>query len=183
MEALARNKSLYLLTPASLMFIANIQTGKLFFPLLLRDTKSKSFPSLQWLQRHCNYSQSHAALTITVRPLYIRISLRCEFIKHQMTRSIYISPEVKRRPIWIPKSVQRLCLCTKLQDSHRVFELAIIRAVFSPLQSAAACGAEAQSSAIQPAHIREAIRRYSHKIGPLSPFSVRNNRAVKELYL
>uniref|UniRef100_A0A671SPL6 SPT3 homolog, SAGA and STAGA complex component n=1 Tax=Sinocyclocheilus anshuiensis TaxID=1608454 RepID=A0A671SPL6_9TELE len=60
------------------------------------------------------------------------------------------------------------------------------QAVFSlssPLQSAAACGAEAQSSAIQPAHIREAIRRYSHKIGPLSPFSVRNNRAVKELYL
>uniref|UniRef100_A0AAY4CHL4 SUPT3 protein n=1 Tax=Denticeps clupeoides TaxID=299321 RepID=A0AAY4CHL4_9TELE len=48
---------------------------------------------------------------------------------------------------------------------------------------AAACGAETQSSAIQPAHIREAIRRYSHKIGPLSPFSVRNNRAVKELYL
>uniref|UniRef100_A0A673L4K2 SPT3 homolog, SAGA and STAGA complex component n=1 Tax=Sinocyclocheilus rhinocerous TaxID=307959 RepID=A0A673L4K2_9TELE len=39
-------------------------------------------------------------------------------------------------------------------------------------KSAAACGAEAQSSAIQPAHIREAIRRYSHKIGPLSPFSV-----------
>uniref|UniRef100_A0A8C4S1G0 SPT3 homolog, SAGA and STAGA complex component n=1 Tax=Erpetoichthys calabaricus TaxID=27687 RepID=A0A8C4S1G0_ERPCA len=26
--------------------------------------------------------------------------------------------------------------------------------------------------AIQPAHIREAIRRYSHKIGPLSPFTV-----------
>uniref|UniRef100_A0A672NQ29 SPT3 homolog, SAGA and STAGA complex component n=2 Tax=Sinocyclocheilus grahami TaxID=75366 RepID=A0A672NQ29_SINGR len=50
-------------------------------------------------------------------------------------------------------------------------------------KSAAACGTEAQSSAIQPAHIREAIRRYSHKIGPLSPFSVRNNRAVKELYL
>uniref|UniRef100_A0A8C1QX22 SPT3 homolog, SAGA and STAGA complex component n=1 Tax=Cyprinus carpio TaxID=7962 RepID=A0A8C1QX22_CYPCA len=39
-------------------------------------------------------------------------------------------------------------------------------------KSAAACGAEAQSSAIQPAHIREAIRRYSHKIGPLSPFSL-----------
>ncbi|KAK9959457.1 hypothetical protein ABG768_009582 [Culter alburnus] len=38
-------------------------------------------------------------------------------------------------------------------------------------KSAAACGVEAQSSAIQPAHIREAIRRYSHKIGPLSPFS------------
>uniref|UniRef100_A0A673FZM5 SPT3 homolog, SAGA and STAGA complex component n=1 Tax=Sinocyclocheilus rhinocerous TaxID=307959 RepID=A0A673FZM5_9TELE len=53
----------------------------------------------------------------------------------------------------------------------------------SSAESAAACGAEAQSSAIQPAHIREAIRRYSHKIGPLSPFSVRNNRAVKELYL
>uniref|UniRef100_A0A672NTY9 SPT3 homolog, SAGA and STAGA complex component n=1 Tax=Sinocyclocheilus grahami TaxID=75366 RepID=A0A672NTY9_SINGR len=53
----------------------------------------------------------------------------------------------------------------------------------SSAESAAACGTEAQSSAIQPAHIREAIRRYSHKIGPLSPFSVRNNRAVKELYL
>ncbi|XP_051578893.1 transcription initiation protein SPT3 homolog isoform X1 [Myxocyprinus asiaticus] len=38
-------------------------------------------------------------------------------------------------------------------------------------KSTAACGAEAQSSAIQPTHIREAIRRYSHKIGPLSPFS------------
>uniref|UniRef100_A0A672TD78 SPT3 homolog, SAGA and STAGA complex component n=1 Tax=Sinocyclocheilus grahami TaxID=75366 RepID=A0A672TD78_SINGR len=50
-------------------------------------------------------------------------------------------------------------------------------------KSVAACGAEAPSSAIQPAHIREAIRRYSHKIAPLSPFSVRNNRAVKELYL
>ncbi|XP_016089408.1 transcription initiation protein SPT3 homolog isoform X2 [Sinocyclocheilus grahami] len=38
-------------------------------------------------------------------------------------------------------------------------------------KSVAACGAEAPSSAIQPAHIREAIRRYSHKIAPLSPFS------------
>ncbi|XP_030624104.1 transcription initiation protein SPT3 homolog [Chanos chanos] len=41
----------------------------------------------------------------------------------------------------------------------------------SSAESAAACGVEAQSNAIQPAHIREAIRRYSHKIGPLSPFS------------
>ncbi|XP_059377133.1 transcription initiation protein SPT3 homolog [Carassius carassius] len=40
----------------------------------------------------------------------------------------------------------------------------------SSAESAAACGAVAQSSAIQPTHIREAIRRYSHKIGPLSPF-------------
>ncbi|XP_077173749.1 transcription initiation protein SPT3 homolog isoform X2 [Paroedura picta] len=38
-------------------------------------------------------------------------------------------------------------------------------------KSAAACGAEAPSNAIQPTHIREAIRRYSHKIGPLSPFT------------
>ncbi|NP_001002625.1 transcription initiation protein SPT3 homolog [Danio rerio] len=38
-------------------------------------------------------------------------------------------------------------------------------------KSAAACVSETQSSAIQPAHIREAIRRYSHRIGPLSPFS------------
>ncbi|XP_060087256.1 transcription initiation protein SPT3 homolog isoform X2 [Heteronotia binoei] len=38
-------------------------------------------------------------------------------------------------------------------------------------KSAAACGAEAHSDAIQPAHIREAIRRYGHKIGPLSPFT------------
>lgn len=38
-------------------------------------------------------------------------------------------------------------------------------------KSTAACGAEAQSDAIQPAHIREAIRRYSHKIGPLSPYT------------
>ncbi|XP_039605380.1 transcription initiation protein SPT3 homolog isoform X2 [Polypterus senegalus] len=39
-------------------------------------------------------------------------------------------------------------------------------------KSAAACGLPAQSDAIQPAHIREAIRRYSHKIGPLSPFTM-----------
>ncbi|XP_062972013.1 transcription initiation protein SPT3 homolog isoform X2 [Elgaria multicarinata webbii] len=38
-------------------------------------------------------------------------------------------------------------------------------------KSTAACGAEAQSDAIQPAHIREAIRRYAHKIGPLSPYT------------
>ncbi|XP_058039522.1 transcription initiation protein SPT3 homolog isoform X4 [Ahaetulla prasina] len=37
-------------------------------------------------------------------------------------------------------------------------------------KSTAAC-AEAQSDAIQPAHIREAIRRYGHKIGPLSPYT------------
>ncbi|MGH0175467.1 UNVERIFIED_CONTAM: hypothetical protein FKN15_070286, partial [Acipenser sinensis] len=46
-------------------------------------------------------------------------------------------------------------------------------------ENAAACGLEAQSDAIQPAHIREAIRRYSHKVGPLSPFTVCNNRAIK----
>ncbi|XP_021156564.2 transcription initiation protein SPT3 homolog isoform X2 [Columba livia] len=38
-------------------------------------------------------------------------------------------------------------------------------------KSTAACGTEAQSDAIQPSHIREAIRRYGHKIGPLSPFT------------
>uniref|UniRef100_A0A803J4D5 SPT3 homolog, SAGA and STAGA complex component n=1 Tax=Xenopus tropicalis TaxID=8364 RepID=A0A803J4D5_XENTR len=38
-------------------------------------------------------------------------------------------------------------------------------------KSAAAGGTEANSDAIQPGHIREAIRRYSHKIGPLSPFT------------
>ncbi|XP_074905081.1 LOW QUALITY PROTEIN: transcription initiation protein SPT3 homolog [Buteo buteo] len=38
-------------------------------------------------------------------------------------------------------------------------------------KSTAACGVEAQSDAIQPSHIREAIRRYGHKIGPLSPFT------------
>ncbi|KAM7026665.1 transcription initiation protein SPT3 homolog isoform 1-T1 [Passerculus sandwichensis] len=38
-------------------------------------------------------------------------------------------------------------------------------------ESTAACGMEAQSDAIQPSHIREAIRRYGHKIGPLSPFT------------
>ncbi|NXA37586.1 SUPT3 protein, partial [Eudromia elegans] len=46
-------------------------------------------------------------------------------------------------------------------------------------KSAAACGIEAQSDAIQPSHIREAIRRYGHKIGPFSPFTVRNNRVIK----
>ncbi|XP_053793685.1 transcription initiation protein SPT3 homolog isoform X1 [Vidua chalybeata] len=39
-------------------------------------------------------------------------------------------------------------------------------------KSTAACGMEAQSDAIQPSHIREAIRRYGHKIGPLSPFTI-----------
>ncbi|XP_051711641.1 transcription initiation protein SPT3 homolog isoform X3 [Oryctolagus cuniculus] len=38
-------------------------------------------------------------------------------------------------------------------------------------ESAAACGVEAHSDAIQPCHIREAVRRYGHKIGPLSPFT------------
>lgn len=38
-------------------------------------------------------------------------------------------------------------------------------------KSTAACGVEAHSDAIQPSHIREAIRRYGHKIGPLSPFT------------
>ncbi|XP_067401043.1 transcription initiation protein SPT3 homolog isoform X1 [Emydura macquarii macquarii] len=46
-------------------------------------------------------------------------------------------------------------------------------------KSTAACGIEAQSDAIQPCHIREAIRRYGHKIGPLSPFTVCNNRVIK----
>ncbi|KAL6037665.1 hypothetical protein STEG23_020046, partial [Scotinomys teguina] len=40
-------------------------------------------------------------------------------------------------------------------------------------KSTAACGVEAHSDAIQPCHIREAIRRYGHKIGPLSPFTDR----------
>uniref|UniRef100_A0A8C2RIH3 Transcription initiation protein SPT3 homolog n=1 Tax=Capra hircus TaxID=9925 RepID=A0A8C2RIH3_CAPHI len=39
-------------------------------------------------------------------------------------------------------------------------------------KSTAACGVEAHSDAIQPSHIREAIRRYGHKIGPLSPFTM-----------
>ncbi|KAM6184679.1 transcription initiation protein SPT3 homolog isoform 2-T2 [Rhynchocyon petersi] len=38
-------------------------------------------------------------------------------------------------------------------------------------ESTAACGVEAHSDAIQPCHIREAIRRYGHKIGPLSLFT------------
>ncbi|KAJ1202890.1 hypothetical protein NDU88_006685 [Pleurodeles waltl] len=40
----------------------------------------------------------------------------------------------------------------------------------NPTELPAACGAESQSEAIQPGHIREAIRRYSHRFGPLSPF-------------
>ncbi|KAH0621805.1 hypothetical protein JD844_023442 [Phrynosoma platyrhinos] len=39
-------------------------------------------------------------------------------------------------------------------------------------KSTAACGGEAQGDAIQPAHIREAIRRYSNKIGPLSSYTL-----------
>ncbi|KAM6183287.1 transcription initiation protein SPT3 homolog isoform 1-T1 [Erethizon dorsatum] len=46
-------------------------------------------------------------------------------------------------------------------------------------KSTAACGAEAHSDAIQPCHIREAVRRHGHKIGPLSPFTVCNNRVIK----
>ncbi|XP_051880328.1 transcription initiation protein SPT3 homolog isoform X4 [Pristis pectinata] len=42
-------------------------------------------------------------------------------------------------------------------------------------KSAAACGLETHSDAIQPSHIREVIRRYSHKIGPLSPFTLSRN--------
>ncbi|XP_073938122.1 transcription initiation protein SPT3 homolog isoform X6 [Castor canadensis] len=38
-------------------------------------------------------------------------------------------------------------------------------------KSTVACGVEAHSDAIQPCHIREAIRRYGHRIGPLSPFT------------
>ncbi|XP_062813122.1 transcription initiation protein SPT3 homolog isoform X2 [Anolis carolinensis] len=38
-------------------------------------------------------------------------------------------------------------------------------------KSTAACGGEAQSDAIQPAHIREAIRRYGNQIGPLSSYT------------
>ncbi|KAM7136962.1 transcription initiation protein SPT3 homolog isoform 1-T1 [Molossus nigricans] len=38
-------------------------------------------------------------------------------------------------------------------------------------KSTAAGGVEAHSDAIQPCHIREAMRRYGHKIGPLSPFT------------
>ncbi|KAM5263553.1 transcription initiation protein SPT3 homolog isoform 2-T2 [Ctenodactylus gundi] len=38
-------------------------------------------------------------------------------------------------------------------------------------ESTAACGVETHSDAIQPCHIREALRRYSHRLGPLSPFT------------
>ncbi|EHB00938.1 Transcription initiation protein SPT3-like protein [Heterocephalus glaber] len=37
-------------------------------------------------------------------------------------------------------------------------------------KSTAGCGVEAYSDAIQPCHIREAIRPHSHKTGPLFPF-------------
>ncbi|XP_065748421.1 transcription initiation protein SPT3 homolog [Phocoena phocoena] len=37
--------------------------------------------------------------------------------------------------------------------------------------STAACGVEAHSNAIQPCHIREAVRHYGHKTGPLSAFT------------
>ncbi|XP_012874486.1 PREDICTED: transcription initiation protein SPT3 homolog [Dipodomys ordii] len=42
---------------------------------------------------------------------------------------------------------------------------------YNSSESTAACGVEAHSDAIQPCHIREAVRRYGHKIGPLSPFT------------
>ncbi|XP_040585566.1 transcription initiation protein SPT3 homolog isoform X1 [Mesocricetus auratus] len=48
-------------------------------------------------------------------------------------------------------------------------------------KSTAACGAEAHSDAIQPCHIREAIRRYGHKIGPLSPFTVAQLAILKDV--
>ncbi|XP_073938125.1 transcription initiation protein SPT3 homolog isoform X9 [Castor canadensis] len=41
-------------------------------------------------------------------------------------------------------------------------------------ESTVACGVEAHSDAIQPCHIREAIRRYGHRIGPLSPFTLQS---------
>ncbi|XP_069879714.1 transcription initiation protein SPT3 homolog isoform X3 [Dipodomys merriami] len=48
-------------------------------------------------------------------------------------------------------------------------------------KSTAACGVEAHSDAIQPCHIREAVRRYGHKIGPLSPFTKSLVGSRKEL--
>ncbi|XP_045150208.1 LOW QUALITY PROTEIN: transcription initiation protein SPT3 homolog [Echinops telfairi] len=47
-------------------------------------------------------------------------------------------------------------------------------------KSTAAYGGEAPRDAIQPCHIREAIRRYGHKVGPLAPFTsaYRRNRMV-----
>nr|XP_031544459.1 transcription initiation protein SPT3 homolog isoform X2 [Vicugna pacos] len=46
-------------------------------------------------------------------------------------------------------------------------------------KSTAACGVEAHSDAIQPCHIREAVRRYGHKIGPLSPFTLKQQRTAE----
>ncbi|NXX92042.1 SUPT3 protein, partial [Centropus bengalensis] len=63
------------------------------------------------------------------------------------------------------------------------FEGQTISKVGKEVASTAACGTEAQSDAIQPSHIREAIRRYGHKIGPLSPFTVRNNRVKKVIFI
>ncbi|XP_019515749.1 PREDICTED: transcription initiation protein SPT3 homolog [Hipposideros armiger] len=39
-------------------------------------------------------------------------------------------------------------------------------------EGTAACGFEAHSNTIQVCHIRETIRGYGHKIGPLSPFPI-----------
>ncbi|KAM8953287.1 transcription initiation protein SPT3 homolog [Pelodytes ibericus] len=47
-------------------------------------------------------------------------------------------------------------------------------------KSAATGGVESNNEAIQPSHIREAIRRYGHNIGPLSPFT-KFNREYKVL--
>uniref|UniRef100_A0A8C5M6R5 Transcription initiation protein SPT3 homolog n=1 Tax=Leptobrachium leishanense TaxID=445787 RepID=A0A8C5M6R5_9ANUR len=45
-------------------------------------------------------------------------------------------------------------------------------------KSAATGGAESNADAIQPNHIRETIRRYGHRIGPLSPFTNSENRRL-----
>lgn len=66
-----------------------------------------------------------------------------------------------------------LVLCFRLNNNECALLLLMLL-----LQSTAAC-AEAQSDAIQPAHIREAIRRYGHKIGPLSPYTVCNKKDLR----
>lgn len=87
------------------MFIANIQIGKLFFHPTWYQVEIVLFPPV-------------TSETLQLQPITRSTNVYCQtsiyqcwkFIKHQMTHSIYISPEVKLWPIhrfWF----QKACVC------------------------------------------------------------------------
>lgn len=89
----------------------------------------------------------------------------CGSVCVSVTKSVYICVSLRLFVLVI------FFVCVKVQDTCDVSRNVLC--IFSVLQSSPAYSSESPSDAIQPAHIREAIRRYSHKIAPLSLFSVR----------